>query len=674
MADNLLVYTDPKGKEYNVPADPTPEEAQQIKSMGLTPKESRGTTVTKDVLRSAISGGAEGTFRGPMVGGDVLKLGALGLNKVLPNLVSPETVGRFGSQPWIDAFKDSPQDRMLKKLGLDLTHDPETAAGDYTKAGTSAAASAVSMGALGGLKGLSGGVGGLTGTKLALSPIQLGINGATGLASQLGLDASRGFDRDKPGNPIVAMLAGLGTGGGLSAIKNMRTPNLNQALYNATKDVPSSEWDAAKGSLRDFENAGAKTHTLADLPQLQSNIGGLAQGLTNTTGGNLLGQKLSLQARTNNDIPSLVQSALDDVHPGNVDPREITRIMAEKGQSRLDAVAKTRTNSITANLNAAPMVDPTKLLTEANRNIRMPRLLAENSSTGTQKGLDLAETAVLGKDAIRMPMIGQVIPQTLNLRALSKNVKALENTPINDANNPAAAITRMDRSTATKAAQDTLSAASPAYGNAMSQYRDTTKNILEPLENSLVGGVKGATSFDQIMTRLRQVPPDKLQAEINSLGLSDPEVLQLAHAVGKKIDVIPNLMRASDTSKADRAIFSSLVDYVDPSLAAHATNKLNAADNLSRLSSEHAADRTLGLNLSKNPISAAVSPFGTINLRSGLRTSEKEANNLANLIGNPTQANLARLRELAKVDPRARRALELVSTLDAGATNSATQK
>lgn len=542
----MSLYVDDKGGRYEIPSDPTPKEVAEIRQLGLRPEGmGPGEHMAHDLTRSSGAGASEGLFRGPLIGGDLYKLALTGINKVVPEAFDQADIERYGSQGWIDAFRGSPQDKFLKdKLGLDVLREPETAAGRYAKAGTSATAGAASLGSIGalpnalkmipalrGMAGAAPAAQGLTAAAINTSPGAITANAAGGIAGEAGYDLSRGFDETKPGNPIAGLAAGLGVGGVANAVRLARAPNLDQQLFNATKSMDKNDWSQTMKDLVDYLKSGSKTTTLADLPKLQPRIGGLAQDLSNATGGDLLRQRLSTQARTagkDSDIPQLLKSVTEGIPAGPVDPREVARLMSAKGAS------------------------------------------------------------------------------------------AIANAP-----GPRTAAT---------------------------------------LQDSLAGGVAGTRDFSQTLAALRRVPPEKLQRELYMMGLSDHEALQLGKAVAGGLKPVPNVTKAPELMK-DRDALEQILDYVNPNLKNQANNKLNVTDSLSRLSAEHGADRTTQMELQKNWMQIAASPFSTIARRSGLRTGEKETEKIAAMFGNPTKENLAELERLSKIDPRILRRLQTASSL-----------
>lgn len=654
----MPILVNSKGEKFEVPDNPTPTELREMQELGLRPPPS----TSRDVTKSSISGLYEGVLRAPLIAGDLNKLALTAINKIRPGTIDEKDVDRWGSQGWVDAFRGSPQDKWLQeKLGLSMAHQPETTAGRYAKSTASSIGGAASMGGLGAAPGIAQATPSvLNAARVALTPSSMAINGATGAASELGYDISRGFDETKIGNPLWALAAGLGTGTGLNTFRQIMRPNLDQIMYNATRGVSPQQWDKSRADLKDFQKSGSQSFTLADLPELQPRVGGLARGLSNQTGGDLLQQKLSQQVRMNTDIPKLMREALEGTGAGPVDPREVTRLMAEKGNSVISRAEKARTTALLGNLDAAGNVDPADLLSSVNRNIRGPMLQPGNQSTGSRKALDAAEYALLGiKPPPVMLTAPNLNPAVTNVRSLSKNVKGLNDIHKSEATNAKGAIRDSDAALAHKAAEAALKEISPRYSTAMQQYQDTTVNLVNPLKDALPGAVRDAKSFDGVLSRLRQVPIDDLQKEIRTLGMADPEILQLAKAVGSNLKPVPNLAMAGDFH--DRKIFEKLVDAVDPDLAKQLGNKISVSDALSRLGNEHSAATDVMLNLGRNPVSNIVSPFGSTDMRARLRTSAGETAKISELLGNPTPENLEKLRQLAKIDPRAKRSLEFLS-------------
>ena len=470
------IFIDPQGQEYDVPDDPSPHELMEIKQRGLKPKEQMG--VAEDVGRSTFSGISEGLARTPLIAGDLLRLAGHVGNKIAPGQLP--AFENFGSQAWIDAFRDSPQHKFLNKIMPDVLHEPQTTAGRYAKPVASAISGAALTGGVGGI----GTAGAVTGTKAALTPPMLAITGGSAAAGQGVTDLTD--------NPLLGMLATLGTNTAGNLARRGMAPNLDEVVYDATKGMDKRQWQESRRHLQKYGESGSDTFTLADLPHLQPRMGGVARSTAATAGGDQLRQKFSLQDRFNRDIPELYGRAAHEIWPG----------------------------------------------------------------------------AVSG--------------------------------PINQRAN-------------------------------------------------------------SIISSLRQVDPQRLPNVVRSL--SDAEALQVAKMMADRLRTMPNKASASFDAKRDRDVLQHLLERVDKPLADSVRNKVDVGDSLSRLGAPHASDTTLDFKQSRNPVQWMTSPFGTAGFRAGLRTNEKESRNLSELLSNPTPQNLEQLRRLSLIDPRAKKALEWVSSL-----------
>lgn len=644
-------YINAKGQKFEVPADPTPEELAWIEREGLKPE----TSTFKDVLKSGVSGVLGGALKAPLIAGDIAKLGSIGLNMIRPGTISDETVGRMGSGGWEDAFKDSPQDKWLKeKLGIELAYQPQTTGGRYTKAATEAVGGAGATGAIGSIsravpKALS----------TALTPASIGINAAAGAAGQGGLDLTEG-------NPIAGVAAGALTGTAGNIARNIGRSNYPQSVYNATRDMTPQQWETAGRAIPDFRAAGSSSFTLADLPELGERIRGDAVGMTNTTGGNLLRHKLG-PMRTNQDIPNILNQTRESIAPAG-DMRQLADQLSRQGQEVTEGLVRNRSRALMGELAHAGEV-PENALLQASIPVRGLNLQPGNQAEGMQAAIRAAETALLGRDSLRAPMIDQVTPPILNVQSLSQQVKDLNNLPNGTAGTPAGSVSAFQARTASDAADQALRTASPQYSTAMDRYGDFNDNILRPMELRLPGTMQGANSDSSMLGKLRDVPEGMMPSELSALRATPDQEMQVARLLSDQIKPIPHLSAASPQQMGDRAHLQSILSSLDPQFSERAMRNIWVADRLSMTAAQNAADRTQTANLSNNAISKITSPFGSTARWAGLRTAEKEVAQLSEIIGNPTPENLNKLRELAKVDPRAQRMLEWISTL-VGASQS----
>ena len=666
----MPVYKLADGSKVELPEDLQPEELAWLKENKAVPLETSG---AKDVLKGAMSGITEGLFRAPLIGGDIINLGGTLINKIRPGTFDQENVNRFGSQAWIDAFRGSPEDKATGGL---MSYEPETRAGRYTKAGTSAIAGGAATGGMASIPGFAkSAAAGLNGMRQAMTPASMAINGAAGVASEAGTDVS--------GNPLVGLAAGLGVGTAGTAIRHAMSPNFVEGLYDGTKTMKPGDWQSARRSLDDFRQSGSTSFTLADLPELQPRIGGNARDITNTTGGEALRAKFDATARrgivtpegqTQGDIPNLLRGAANVVPPVS-DPRELAVGLAGKGQSVIKNAAQPIYNARDGGLDNLGNVDPIRLLAATNRYVRKPAIAPGNQSEPMQAKLRAAEEALLGRDAPKTPMIQDVTPPVLNVRSLSQNVKSLRANPTNSTDSAKANINRFVGMEGADAAERALDKATKGgFSQVMSQYRASKENILDPMKRGLPGTIQEAKDADSLLRILNKVPEDKLLGELNTAGVTPAEAKQLARIVGDRLEALPDATKAANTTQlANRRLFNQLLEYADPSLKTEATRKIKVADALARLDAEHSADSTQRMTNQKNWAQWGL-PFSTAGFRNSLRVGREEAQSMSQLLANPTPENLEQLRKISLLDPRAKKFLDWYSAWGGAATSSGSRE
>jgi hypothetical protein len=162
--------------------------------------------------------------------------------------------------------------------------------------------------------------------------------------------------------------------------------------------------------------------------------------------------------------------------------------------------------------------------------------------------------------------------------------------------------------------------------------------------------------------------------ELKELGTSADEKKALARLLVEDIRPIDNNTTASARAKTDRSLLAPILDDLDKNMAASVGGKIKAVDQLSKLQAQNATDKTMQIGLGDNGISTAINPMGTGSRRLSFGRSEKEVTQLSDLIGNPTPENLDKLRRMAEIDPRARRALQWISTWAGVSSSSASRE
>lgn len=613
-----------------------------------------------DVLKSALSGVVEGAVRLPAFGGDAVQA-----SKELVNRARPGTFDN--TKPISDTLVEGVEDLT----GLKRYH-PGTAPGRYAGAAGGAVGSGLTLRGLAGATGVipktAGSV--LLGAPPVLAPstitspiktaltTPLALDAASGLAAQAGADMSGG-------NPLVAALAGVGTGVGGAALANARTPNAAVPLHHAAKTVTPAEWAQAERDLGKFQRAGSTSYTLADVLPESSGVGNLASGVSNSVGGELLRQKLS--QRVTQDLPDLVQRNLDTMHPQPVSGMTLTAPVAQAAQSRMKMLEDQRTRAFQSTIQNGPPVaqaDIAQALAAITAKSGAPGVLG----TGSQKSLDAAAEALRGAPLYPQPqppgtqlaLPGQPVQpppavMAANLEALSKRVADLK----------AGTQARMPDALAHNEAKAALRGIAPAYGQAMDDYVQFTQNVLNPERQGLVGQTaalagKGAGQGTLPSVLARGMPQD-FQAALPHIAPTQSVQQQLARLLGQENpQPVKNPLLGAPTMRA-RENINTIMQGVDPARARQIAERFEVIDKLSKLTAERGVDSSTSGVLSASPLRSILGPFGETSRRIGLSVRAEETANIARLLTDPTPANLAVLRRIAENDPQIAAKLRLAT-------------
>jgi len=613
-----------------------------------------------DVLKSALSGVVEGAVRFPAFAGDSVQN-----SKELVNRLRPGTFDN--TKPISDTLVEGVENLTGLKR-----YQPGTAPGRYAGAAGTAVGSGLTMRGLAGASGVipktAGSV--LLGAPPVLAPSTITSPVKTVLSTPLALDAMSGMAAQagadvSGGNPLVAALAGMGTGVGGAALVNARTPNAAVPLHHAAKTVTPAEWAQARQDLDKFARAGATSHTLADVLPESSGVGNLASGVSNSVGGELLRQKLS--QRTTQDLPQLVQRNLDTMHPQPVSGMTLTAPVAQAAQSRMKMLEDQRTKAFQGTIQGGPPVaqaDIAQALAAITAKSGSPGVLG----TGSQKSLDAAAEALRGAPLYPQPQqpgtqlavpgqTPQVPPAALaaNLEALSKRVADLKT----------GAQTRMPDAIAHNEAKAALRGVSPTYGQAMDDYGQFTQNVLNPERQGLVGQIaalagKGAGQ-GTLPSVLARGNAQDFQSALPHIA-PDPAVRQqLARLLGQEnMQPVGNPLLGAPTMKA-RENIDTIMRGLSPDRANQIAERYQVIDKLSKLTAERGVDSSTGGVLSASPLRSLLGPFGETSRRIGLSVRAEETANIARLLTDPTPANLAMLRRIAENDPQIAAKLRLAT-------------
>lgn len=695
----MKIYRTPDGQEFEVPDNASPEELAWLQQQGAQPK--TPPNVWKDIAKSLVSGPLEGVARAPYMFGDLLNLGVRGVNKVRPGTIDPK-------------YEKLTSDRVMEILedeGSIYRHLPETTPGKY--AHTAGAAfggaalfggprafvppgpSATSAGTLPQIKDL---ISRALRTPGVTAPV-------AGMAAQGGMDIS-------DGNPAVGFGTGLATQLAMALGGRMMTPNHPNWIRHGTEGMSADDWNQAQRNLEELRQAGARQHTLADAMPETARIRPMTSDLSNTSGGQRLGELLTarntpgtqimsptgqLQRFGAGDIPRLLDEASDAIGP-QVNAGTVNNQLAQRGSDLIREAKQTRFNSympILENAGQVPQADLARILLAIRQQAGNPQNLGTMDQAALARALESVRRTPLypmpqPPGAPQMPPGSAVMPpggpltalpgrpplappgpseMGANLVALSKNVKDLKR------GIPVQGEIGLDRAAGLNAyrwADEGLKATSPEYARAMQEYLTKTRQLVDPAKQGLPGqfaAMNNPMAQGSANSILQNTPQQEISRTLPQLA-NTPELRQgLARVIADQ-NKRPVRVAGPEQIQTDKArqIVTDLVD--DPAAKATFASKTRAADTLSRLTAEAGADATVRQNLGNSWVSKILAPIYEMRVRMNLRLSEKEARTLAELIGNPTDANMAMLRKIAQERPDLVAPLRQMGALSAVHTGS----
>jgi hypothetical protein len=697
----MKIFRTPEGEQFEVPDDATPEELSWLQKQGATPVEP--VSKWKDGLKSLLSGTLEGAARAPYIAGDLGNLGIGLINKIRPGTIDPE-------------YEKLTSDRVMEILREEkgiYEHLPETTVGKYANAGGLGIGGAAVFGGPKALvmPGKSATLPGLVSKGKDFLGRLLRTPGvvapAAGMAAQGGMDLS-------DGNPAVAFATGAGSQLAMALAGRMLTPNHPAWIRHGTEGMSPDDWTRSKQNLSDLRQAGAQQHTLADAVPETARLRPMTADLSNTSGGQKLGELLSarnnpgtqhltpggqLQRFGAGDIPRLLDEASDAVGPP-VNAGAVAHQMGQRGQSVVQGAKDARYGAYMPILEQAgqvPQQDIARILLAIRQQAGNPQNLGTVDQQALAKALETVRrtplyptpqapvvnmppgTSVMppGGPPAGLPGPGAIPPQAppqlgANLVALSKNVKDLKR------GFPTSGDMSLNQAAGANAyrwADQGLKATSPDYARAMEVYRQTTENLVDPMKRGLPGQMAGLVDDPMrdgtLSNILRNAPQQEVQQSLPGLANTPALKRDLARVLADA-NKQPVSTAGPQQAMIDKAR-QTVTDLVDEPAKSAYVSKTRAADTLSRLTSEAGADATVRQNLGNSWVSKILAPIYEMRVRMNLRLSEKEARTLAELIGNPTDANMALLQKIAQERPDLQSALRQmgrISSVHTGTTGA----
>jgi hypothetical protein len=644
------------GTLMDVPEDLTPEESAWLKEQKAQP-----VSTLKDVGKSALSGVTEGALRAPFIFGDLLSLGARGVNKLAPGTFDPK-------------YEKLVSDRAVE-IGEDASglrrHQPETDAGRYANAGGAGLGGALAFGPVGAFRSAPTGIaqpgaGGAVKDAIAKLLTKQAVTApVVGMAAQGGNDLA---------GPAGGLTAGLTTQALATLLSRGMTPNHPAWLRKGTEAMGPDDWSEAFKNRQRLQDSGSTSYTLTDALPETAQARGMTRDISNTSGASVLTDKLAgrnspgtqelvngqLVAQNRGDIPTLLDDASAALNPTAPNIGAVTEQVAGLADDALGAAREARSAQYLPLLQQGPQVpkqDLVKMLLAIKAKAGGPGNLGTMDQTAMEAALKAINKTPLHPMPVQNvpPGAVQTVPPVgppnygANLEALSKNVKGLKQ----GVPTPDMGLNKAAGYGAYKLADEALKGVSPNYSQAMQVYGDATDQLVNPLKQGLVGqlaGLKGQPpSINSLPGVINRSPVEESRKALDSL-VQDPSLRGQIARIVADANKRP-MTSAGPTADATARARQTAVDLVDPQAAATYSLKTGAADTLSRLTAEAGADATAMQGLSQSGVAAVAAPFLELRNRMRLRMSEKETKVLAGLLANPTEENLKVWQKIATERP-----------------------
>lgn len=298
------------GEVVEAPEDLTPEESAWLQQQGGKP------TVGKleDAAKAGVSGVVEGAIRAPFIGGDIASLGATLANKVRPGTFSPQAEESQSGQV-LQAISDLPgviahmRGKPFSSAEPLSLYTPQTQVGRYANSagnavgglvlgGTGAVKNAISLkapqGVMETVKALA--------KKVATNPVTQAVG--VGAAGEFAGDVSRGFDETQEQNPLARFAGSTAAATAMALGSFLNKRSAARPLHEMVKGSDKAAFDQARAETQRLEAAGVRQNTVGDaFVNTNPQVGAMEREVSNEMGGGQLAQKLT--GRVSGDIPNL---------------------------------------------------------------------------------------------------------------------------------------------------------------------------------------------------------------------------------------------------------------------------------------------------------------------------------------------------------------------------------
>jgi len=712
------------GEIVEAPEDLTPEERAWLQQQGGKPVISK----LADVGKAGLSGLVEGAIRAPFIGGDLGALGATLVNKVRPGTFSPGAEESQSNQV-MRAISDLPgniahmRGKPFSSAEPLSTYVPETQAGRYANSAGNAVGGLV-LGGTGAFKnaaGLKASQGAIEtvkalAKKLATNPVTQAAG--VGAAGEFAGDVSRGFDETAEQNPLArfAGSASAAAAMALGSFLNKRTAA--RPLHEVFKDTDAPTFNQARAETNRLAAAGTTQNTIGDsFANSNPQVGAMEREVSNEMGGGELARKLT--GRVSGDIPTLEarsNAAINNAVVPNAAPNSGRFPTAQ--EDLLQQARGARTQAVRSAEEASGLV-PTQ---DVGQIIRALRQRAQTPGNRRTLDADFAnQTARTLAGGYRYPMPQGAAPAAPGPMSGFTQVTPLGPqagaTPAAVGGVPAVGGPLALPGPGSRAVAPTAAPQSGALGpvlhdpaefgmgpKPMPPFRpmggpDIT-TIEQPAPRTPQGfnlvelskrinamntaAPKGAAAADNASVLDKNVAVARGQAlslARNELAARNPHYArgqQTYQDMSPGVDALktlvehPTVLQAS-TSMRPNPVREGLISHlskIDPNLAASTSERMRAADILSRNTAQH-GKQGLQNELGQTGAASAASPWYAA--YKALNTSGRRSANedISRLLANPTNENLAILENLARNNPDLARSLVRQGLI--GSTSATTQ-
>jgi len=490
----------------------------------------------------------------------------------------------------------------------------------------------------------------LAGPAVARAPFgALATTMGSGAAGQAARDVAPKGVKDEA-DMLAQVLASLGLGTAFG-------PNQGYAqgrVKGAMEGITPNQWREATRNAALMRHEGVQTATLPEMFTGNTALKAIGNEVASSKGGEILANQLS---RRPAELEALTEAVRQRAGPAiNV---QATAVEGTRGANEvLSNLRKTRSASVSAELENAPALDPRQVMGVYSELIN--RSHAARTTAEGEAYRRVADQLVAQGDLTLLTR-----PQDL-----SKNLRRIvETPPVPDPANPQRAITANDLQTPWREANQMIGALSQPYQRAMRFYGDYTQNVYNPVNAGIVGDLS-ATNPSQPPTvpgsRLSQITADQdpqaIMQAFNQLRNVGAPVDDIASALVRR----PLEAGSTDPGKSLRGLPGSPKEAVLRAVISGGGR--NPAEVLRPAEAADLLQGVKGTSYVQNdqPISKAsfgARPMTSLAYVLNQAARARDTRKLAELLRDPR--NLSQIQEYAQFDPTLRGMLSGAQAINA---------